>query len=310
MLEIISGESLAGPSVATIFVVLMGPTLNCAVLWCFYPIMPLYQAVLLALVQALTEFLPISSSAHLALAPWLLGWRDQGLTFDIALHFGTLTAVLIYFWRDWVQILAQGFGLKYGNDPELRRVPRMLWLLAAGTLPVGIAGLAFHDAAETSWRNPWVIGSMLIGVGVLMLIAESVARRVRRIGDVNSGDAAAIGIAQALAVVPGTSRSGITMTAALFRNLDHHSAARFSFLLSTPAIGAAAAKAFYDLMKAGGIPAGELQNFVVGILVSALTGCAVIALFLRYLRTNGLRPFIWYRIAFGIIVLALAFFRV
>ncbi len=273
--------------------------------------MPLYQVVILAIVQGLTEFLPISSSAHLALAPWLLGWKDQGLTFDIALHFGTLAAVVIYFWRDWLQIIAQAFGIDYTPDRELARNRSLLWLLVAATIPVGIAGLLFEKKAESAWRNPWVIGSMLIGVGVLMWVAEAVARHVRNIGDVKAPDAMTIGLAQALAVVPGTSRSGITITAALFRDLDRHSAARFSFLLSTPAIAAAAAKAFWDLHKHGGIPADERSSFIVGMLVSALTGSFVIAFFLNYLRGHTLRPFIIYRVIFGIIVLALAvFYRV
>jgi undecaprenyl-diphosphatase len=273
--------------------------------------MPLYQVVILAIVQGLTEFLPISSSAHLALAPWLFGWKDQGLTFDIALHFGTLAAIVIYFWRDWLQIIAQAIGIDYTPDRELARNRSLLWLLVAGTIPVGIAGLLFEKKAESTWRNPWVIGSMLVGVGVLMWVAEAVARRVRNIGDVKAPDAMTIGLAQALAVVPGTSRSGITITAALFRDFDRHSAARFSFLLSTPAIAAAAAKAFWDLHKHGGIPTDERSSFIVGMLVSALTGSLVIAFFLNYLRGHTLRPFIIYRVIFGIIVLALAvFYRV
>src|SRR4051812_35168528 len=126
--------------------------------------MALYQVVILAIVQGLTEFLPVSSSAHLALAPWLLGWQDPGLAFDIALHLGTLAAVLLYFFRDWLQIVAQGFGLKFGNDDQLKRNPKLLWYLAAASLPIGVVGLAFGKQAETTWRSPWVIGFMLISV--------------------------------------------------------------------------------------------------------------------------------------------------
>jgi undecaprenyl-diphosphatase len=271
--------------------------------------MPVYQAVILAVVQGITEFLPISSSAHLALAPWLFGWKDQGLTFDIALHFGTLLAVLVYFFRDWVQVLGAGFGLRLGTDPDLRENPRLLWMIAVATIPVGVAGLLFKDAAETTLRNPWVIGSMLIAVGLLMGYAESVARRHKNVAHVSWLDAITIGVAQALAVVPGTSRSGITITAALFRGIDRASAARFSFLLSTPAIAAAALKAFSELHKAGGIPPGEMPAFLAGMLVSAVTGLMVIAFFLRYLRHSTLRFFVAYRIVFGILILALAFFR-
>lgn len=271
--------------------------------------MPIHQAVILAIVQGFTEFLPISSSAHLALAPWLLGWKDQGLTFDIALHFGTLAAVLIYFFRDWVQIIGQAFGLKLGADEGLKTSPRLLWTIAAATLPIGVLGFIFKDDAETTFRSPWVIGIMLISVGLLMLWAEHAGRRIKGIGQISFLDAMTIGFAQALAIVPGTSRSGITITAGLFRDIEREAAARFSFLLSTPAIGAAALLAFKDLYDAGGVPAQELPAFVVGIAVSALSGCLVIGGLLRYLRSHSLRFFVAYRIIFGILVLALAFFR-
>ena len=270
--------------------------------------MSIAQAILLAIVQGITEFLPISSSAHLALAPWLLGWNDQGLTFDIALHFGTLLAVLIYFARDWAQIVAQAFGINYAPDPDLRLNRPMLWLLAAASLPIGVFGLLFKDAAETTLRNPVIIGSMLIAVGLLMRWADKHGRHDRGVGAIGLVDAMSIGFAQALAIVPGTSRSGITITAGLFRGLDRHSAGRFSFLLSTPAVAAAAAKAFYDLYKEGGIPAEMVAPFVVGMLVSAITGCVVIAFFLRYLRTHDLRFFVYYRIVFGVFILVLALF--
>lgn len=275
-----------------------------------FPIMPLSQVVLLAILQGITEFLPISSSAHLALLPWLTGWDDQGLTFDIALHFGTLAAVLIYFFRDWVQIIAHGFGLRgLGRDEGLKANPQLMWMLAAATLPVGVAGLLGKDAVETTLRSPYVIGFMLISVGLLMGWADRMGQGPRRIGDVRWKDALTIGAAQALAIVPGTSRSGITITAGLFRRMERAEAARFSFLLSTPAIGGAALLAFRDLMKAGGVPPGEGAAFVLGIVVSAATGCLVIGFFLRFLRRFSLRFFVAYRIIFGILVLALAFFR-
>src|SRR5579864_6941077 len=140
--------------------------------------MPIYQVIVLAIVQALTEFLPISSTAHLALAPWLFGWKDPGLTFDVALHAGTLVAVLIYFFRDWVQIVAQGFGLNIGNDAQLKQQRGLLWLLAIASIPIGIFGFLFDKQADTTWRNPYLIGGMLIAVGILIWIAER-----RRIGD-------------------------------------------------------------------------------------------------------------------------------
>lgn len=268
--------------------------------------MPLYQVVILAFVQGVTEFLPISSSAHLALAPWLLGWKDPGLTFDIALHLGTLAAVIIYFFRDWLQILAQGFGLRHGSDPDLQPNPKLLWLLVAGTIPVGVFGLLFEKQAETTLRSPYVIATMLIVVGVLMWIADGRGRQTRSLKDIGAVDAAMIGTAQALAIVPGTSRSGITMTAALFRDLDRPTAARFSFLLGTPATAAAGLKAVYDLYKLGGLSPDQQTNFVIGILVSALTGALAINVLIRFLRHHSTIVFVAYRILLGILVIALA----
>ena len=271
--------------------------------------MSLAQAVILAVVQGLTEFLPISSSAHLALAPWLFGWRDQGLVFDIALHFGTLAAVLIYFFRDWVQILAQGFGIRLGRSEELRANPRLLWLLAAGTVPVALTGLLLEEYVETVFRHPLPIAVMLISVGILMGVADRVGRRRKRLGEITFTDCMVVGAAQALAVIPGTSRSGITITAALFREFDREAAARFSFLLSTPAIAGAAVLALQRLIEQGGVPAGMGAPFAAGIAASALTGCLVIAVFLRFLRRHSLKFFVYYRVIFGIIIIALALFR-
>jgi undecaprenyl-diphosphatase len=275
----------------------------------FFPLMSLLQLVTLAIVQGLTEFLPISSSAHLALAPWLFGWEDQGLTFDIALHFGTLLAVLVYFFRDWLQVVAQGFGLHWGTDQELSRQPRLLWWLVAASIPVGVVGWLFQKKAEAEWRSPWIIGTMLVSVGLLMLVAERVGRQTKRIETMSLLDALLIGVSQALAVVPGTSRSGITITTGLFRDLERAAAARFSFFLMTPTIAGAAAKAFLDLRKHGGIPPGTQTEFLLGVAISAVTGLAVISFFLRYLRTNTLKLFIYYRIIFGLFVLALAFWK-
>jgi undecaprenyl-diphosphatase len=272
-------------------------------------IMPLSQAILLAIIQGLTEFLPISSSGHLYAISWLLGWQDQGLAFDIALHLGTLAAVIIYFFRDWMQIIATGLGMNYAPDQNLARNSKLLWLLMAATVPVGLAGLAFKDAAETSLRTPWVIGGMLIGVGLLMYWGERTGHRTKDIAALSTADAMAIGVSQALAVVPGTSRSGITMTAGLFRDLDRPTAARFSFLLSTPAIGAAGAKALYDGLKEEGARSLFTTETMVGILVSGVVGWLVIRYLMRYLARNSFGIFIWYRIAFGILLIALAFFR-
>ena len=271
--------------------------------------MPLLQVIVLAVVQGLTEFLPISSTAHLYLTSWLFGWQLEGLDFDIALHLGTLLAVLLYFARDWVQIVAQGFGIRMKGDEDLTHNHMMLWLLAVGTIPIGIAGAVFKKQAETTWRSPFVIGGMLIAVGVLMYLAENAGRRQRDLSSISLPDAVTIGAAQALAVVPGTSRSGVTISAGLFRNMTRESAARFSFLLSTPAIAAAAGQALHEMYKRGGLHGVLNTDFLVGVAVSAITGCLVISWFLYYLRRSGLRPFVYYRIIFGIIVIALAFIR-
>jgi undecaprenyl-diphosphatase len=272
--------------------------------------MPIYQVVVLAIVQALTEFLPISSTAHLVLIPWLFGWKDGGLTFDVALHAGTLVAVIIYFFQDWVQIIAQGFGLRIGRDPDLKQNRNLLWLLAIASIPIGIIGYLFDKQADTTWRQPYVIGTMLILVGIVMWIAEKRRIGSKSMSTIQMSDGIAVGLAQAVSVIPGTSRSGATISAGLFRNMNRETAARFSFLLSTPAIAAAVAKKFWDVHKEGGIPADMKVPIVVGIAVSGVLGAIVIAFFLRYLRRSSLMPFVWYRIVFGIIVIALAvFFR-
>jgi undecaprenyl-diphosphatase len=271
--------------------------------------MPILQVIVLAIVQGLTEFLPVSSTAHLYLTSWLLGWQTEALDFDIMLHIGTLVALLLYFFRDWTQIIGQAFGLRIGHDNELRLNHMLFWLLVLGSVPIGIVGFLFNKQAETTWRTPWVMGVMLILVGILMYIAENASRKSRDLASLNGPDAVVIGVAQALAVVPGTSRSGISISAGLFRNLSSQTAARFSFLLSAPAIGGAAAKAFWDMHKAHQLHAVLETPFLVGVAVSAITGCLVIGWFLQYLRRSSLRPFVYYRIIFGIIVLALAFIR-
>jgi undecaprenyl-diphosphatase len=265
--------------------------------------MPLYQVLIYAIVQGITEFLPVSSSAHLEILPRIMGWTDPGLEFDIALHVGTLIAVLLYFAKDWIQIIGQAFGVSVGNDAELKRNRILLWLLVLGTIPIGIAGLLFKEQAENEWRNLVLIGSMLVIIGVLMWVAERIGTHKRDISGITWLDSAIIGVSQALAVVPGTSRSGITIAAGLFRGLDRAAAARFSFLLSTPAIAGAALLPLLKLRKTGGIPEDMRMPFAVGIIVSAIVGCVVIAFFMRFLRARTLYPFIYYRIAFGIAII-------
>ena len=272
--------------------------------------MPLFQVIVLGLIQGLTEFLPISSTAHLYLTSWAFGWQTESLSYDIMLHLGTLVAVLLYFFRDWVQIVAQGLGMNVGRDPELKHNRVLLWLLAIGSIPIGAAGLAFNHLAETVWRTPLVMGVMMIAIAGVLWFADNAGRNVRDMSSMTLTDALSIGMAQVLAIVPGCSRSGITISAGLLRNLTRESAARFSFLLSTPAVAAAAAKALWDMHKhGGGLHALLTAPFLVGVGVSAVTGCLVIGWFLHYLRRASLRVFVYYRLVFGIMVLALAFIR-
>jgi undecaprenyl-diphosphatase len=208
-------------------------------------------------------------------------------------------------------VLAQGFGLSFGADPNLKRNSKLLWLMILGTIPAGIAGLLLQKQAETVWHNnQYLMGWMLIVVGIFMLWADRQGRRSKDIGHIGAGDAVTIGAAQAIAIIPGVSRSGITICAGLLRNLDRHTAARFSFLLSTPVIAAAAAKNLWDLVsQEGGIAPEMRMAFLVGILASAISGGLTIQFFLKYLRQRSLAFFVWYRVFFGIIVIALEIFR-
>jgi len=272
--------------------------------------MPLLHAIVLGIVQGLTEFLPVSSSAHLIVVPWILGWDDGGLTFDVALHVGTLTAVVLFFFRDWVQIIAQGFGWSAGNDPGLSRNRGLLWLLVAGTIPGGIAGVLLEKQAESALRSPYIIAAAAIAVGLVMWLADWAGRKQNDIASVSLVDSLTVGVSQAFAIIPGVSRSGSTIAAGLFRGLDRPTAARFSFLLSTPIIAGAAAKRAWELVRhGGGLPHDMQIAFMAGMLVSAITGCIAIAFFLNFLRRRSLALFVWYRIVFGIMVIALAFIR-
>ena len=276
--------------------------------------MPLYQVVVLALVQAVTEFLPISSTAHLILVPWLLGWDDHGLLFDVALHLGTVAAVLAYFSKTWVRLLFLIVGRKVFEPPpghpdeDLYQNPRLFAYLAAATFPAGIAGLLLEDYVETTLRSPLVIGVMLILIGFMIWRAERIGRMERGLSSVSLGEALLIGCAQAVALIPGTSRSGITIATGLFLGMRRAAAARFSFLLASPIILGASAKAGYSAWSQGGIAGEPQMPFFLGALISAIAGYLVIAFFLRYLQTATMKIFVYYRVIFGIIVLALASF--
>ena len=277
--------------------------------------MPLFQAVILALVQAFTEFLPVSSTAHLVLFPWLLHWPDPGEAFDVALHAGTLLAVILYFFKDWLTLLVCGLGGSYPKSApaeEIAQHRRMFWYMVVGTIPGGILGKLFDKQIEEHLRTPAIIGVSMILVALLMWWADSRATQARKLEQSNLGDAIGIGVAQAVALWPGVSRSGITITAGLFRNFTREAATRFSFLLSAPLVaGAVAAKlpGLIKVHKAGGLDL-PLSTLAVSILISGVVGYVVIAFFLRYLQTRTLKVFVVYRIVFGIIVLVLAFLKV
>jgi len=277
--------------------------------------MPIYQAIVLAVVQGLTEFLPVSSTAHLWLVPWLLKWKDPGLTFDVALHAGTLLAVLAYFWRYWVEIVLLGFGLSgaaarqsgsssHSAREDLSQNPKLLWYMAIGTIPAALAGWRFEHAAEEQLRSPIIVGVALIVIGLFMWAGDWLGKRERDLGHVGLLDSFLVGAAQALAVIPGVSRSGVTMTAGLFRRMKRETAARFSFLLSTPIIAGAALKKTLEIRHTG-LPHEMRLPFLGGAIVSALVGYLVIAVLIRYLERRTFKVFVVYRVVLGVILLVL-----
>jgi len=277
--------------------------------------MLLWQAIVLAIIQGLTEFLPISSSAHLILIPDLLHWQDPGLAFDVALHLGTLIAVVLYFVRDWVELTLNGLGLSYPKNASAEtraQHRRMFWYLVAATIPGALVGFLFEHWIDENWRNPAPIACAMIAIALVMWYAERVARLNRQIDQLSLTDSMAIGTSQALALFPGVSRSGITISTGLFRGMTREAAARFSFLLSTPLIAGAAAKEVPKLLKLhhAGDMAIPQSTILISILVSAIVGYAVIAFLLKYLQTRTLKVFIYYRLVFGVIILLLAFFHV
>lgn len=256
------------------------------------------QALLLGVVQGLSEFLPISSSGHLVIFPWLFGFSDPGLSFDVALHAGTLIAVLGYFWRDWCNI----FHLR-DDMPEYRALPKALLFLVIATIPGAIAGALLEKEAETVFRNPLLIAATLFIFGALLLITDLFGRKTRTLETVTLRDALAIGCAQALAIVPGVSRSGITITAALARGIDRASAARFSFLLSTPIIFAALLANMSPILSAGvNLP------FAVGVLSSAVSGYLAIFSLIRFVERASYQVFFWYRVAIALLIVFFFFF--
>jgi undecaprenyl-diphosphatase len=263
------------------------------------------EAIVLGIVQGLTEFLPISSTGHLRIVPAFLGWEDPGAAFTAVTQLGTMAAVLLYFRHDLIRISRA--WLRSLRDREARGEldARLGWYILLGTIPIGIFGLLFKNQIETGARDLYLIGIALIVLGLVLLAAERVGTRERSIEQINVRDGVAVGFAQALALVPGVSRSGATITAGLFLGLDRPSAARFSFLLSIPAV------VLSGLLELGSILNGDEgqhvspANLAVATLLAFVTGYAAIAWMLRYLTSHSTVIFVVYRVALGALVLAL-----
>jgi len=253
-----------------------------------------FQALVLGAVQGLTEFLPVSSSAHLILIPWLLNWQDPGLAFDVALHLGTLLALLIYYWQTWIKLV----GSLVNSDVASRR---LLFLLIVASVPGAIIGLLLEKQAETIFRSPLLIASTLAVLGVILWLVDRWSRAQRKVSDFTVADALLIGLSQALAIVPGVSRSGATITMARALGIEREDAANFSFLMATPIIAGA------GLLEARKLVAAGLHAPVLwGFLASAVFGLAAIAGLIRFVRTRTYQPFAWYRVAVALVVFAIA----
>jgi len=271
--------------------------------------MTIVQAIILGIVQGLTEFLPISSSGHLLLVPWLFNWHfllenpDLNKSFDVALHLGTFVAVVIYFWREIGRLLvawARSITRRSLAEPEAR----LAWLLIVSTIPAAIVGVVLEDFITNTLGKPWMIGVAMIVFAGFMYLVDHVARLDRDIESLTWVDAVLIGAAQALALLPGVSRSGITMMTGLLVRLDRESAARYSFLMSIPVIGGAAAFTALEIAR-DGLPSGTAIPFAVGMISAALSGIAAIWFTLAYLKRHNFNLFVVYRLVVGVGVLIL-----
>lgn len=258
------------------------------------------SAIVLAIVQGLTEFWPISSSGHLILVPRLLGWEDQGLAFDVALHFGTLLAVMAYFHREVVRVPAAWLCSLAGREHS-REDARLGWAVLIGTIPAGIAGLLLKDLAETQFRSPLLIAGTTAFYGLLLWIADRRRGSVVDERDITLRMAFLVGCAQALAIVPGTSRSGVTMTAALWLGLSRHAATRFSFLLSIPVILLASLAEGWSLTTSTGPVAWDV--LATGVAAAAVTAYVCISVLLRVVERMGMLPFTVYRLLLSAVIL-------
>ncbi|MFA5631592.1 MAG: undecaprenyl-diphosphate phosphatase [Porticoccaceae bacterium] len=263
--------------------------------------MSLLQIIVLALIQGITEFLPISSSAHLILPSALLGWPDQGLAFDVAVHVGTLGAVLIYFRNDVRNLVVawckSTFAKQHSDDS------RIAWLIVLATIPTGIAGLLFNDFVEEHLRSLLVIAMTTIVFGLLLGAADKFSARNLRMEKLNWRHALLIGIAQAIALIPGTSRSGITLTMALALGYERVSAARFSFLLSIPIIVLSGAYKAVELLQLNSVPWGDIM---LAAIIAGITAYICIHAFLAWINRIGMMPFVWYRLLLGLFLIGFA----
>jgi undecaprenyl-diphosphatase len=270
--------------------------------------MDVLRAFVMGLVQGLSEFLPISSSGHLIVVRELFHWHflKDDLTFDVALHLGTTVAVLAYFWREWLEMVGALLGRRrpawVPANPGSIYDSRFLMLMVVGSLPAAIVGLPLEHWVEDKVRSPEVVGVMLALFAVVLLLAERLGRKVRQIAAVGWGDAVLVGCAQAVALVPGVSRSGVTITAALARGFRREDAARFSFLLATPVIvGAGSLKMLQAIHD--GIPSSDIPVLLVGMITAAIAGWASIGYLLRLVQTQSYAPFIAYRLLAGVFFL-------
>jgi undecaprenyl-diphosphatase len=261
------------------------------------------EAIVLGLVQGLTEFLPISSSGHLRIVPAFFGWEDPGAAFTAVTQFGTMLAVVVYFWNDLKTITLT--WLRSLRDPSLRPTleARLGWYIGLGTLPIIVFGLLFESQIETTARSLTLIGTMLIVLGVILFIADRVGRKERDVASITPRDGLLIGLAQALALIPGVSRSGATMTMGLLLGLDRPAAARYSFLLSVPAVVLSGVYQLKDIGEGDGAPWGAT---LIATVLAFVVGYATIAFLLKYVATHRLDIFVAYRVVLGAIVLALA----
>ena len=266
--------------------------------------MTVFQALVLGILQGLAEFLPISSSAHLALAPWAFGWPEPGLAVDVALHVGTLVAVLVYFRDEWIRLIVAALEIVRTQRIESVEQRRVVLLIVA-TIPGGIAGLLLNDYAESTFRSPVLIGSALAAMGLVLWLVDRARPADRPLESIAWSDAILIGLAQAAALLPGVSRSGATITAGRALSFDRASAATFSFLMSMPIIAAAAVFKVPHLLRSG----GAAPPLLVGVLASAISGWLAIAIVMRYVRSHSYGIFAAYRVVIGLAVLVLFYLR-